>query len=429
MKWIQRWAPRCRPNSFSRLTLRQQIRCFGWSDRLENFGNKQKQEEAKWKDKWGYSEEKFQEVLDRFDNVRTSRKKRGQVAYQTYLAEYTDLAALKYWIMWTGLIGGGCVCGELMSPGVSLLAAPFFIGSVFFTWGSHVTSGSIPLAMGATKLSDDHEITLMTKKLVANSNVNPDPVAVYLLNTSTPNAFASGFTLKSAAVTVTQGLVDILNKDELEAVLAHEVGHVVNGDMRLNLELVCMISGLYACYRFSSRSMYRNYNYSSSAKKKKDAEQARMVMMFGSIAMMSIGKVLQLYISREREYAADASGVALTGNIHLATALMKIDNYARSDVRMKPSPLEKDGNDQMYGHMYLYPAPSQMMAYRTNAKGEKSIPWLTKILSTHPPTKDRIKAIREDYEHLQTLITAEREPQGYHVLGSDPEEKFKRRNI
>jgi len=400
---------------------------------VENFGNKQKHEEAKWKDKWGYSEERFQEVLDRFDNVRTSRKKRGQVAYQTFLAQYTDLAALKYWSMWIGLIGGGCFCGELMSPGVSLLAAPFFIGSVFITWGSHVTTGSIPLSMGATKLSDDHEITVMTKKLVANSNVNPDPVGVYILNTSTPNAFASGFTLNSAAVTVTQGLVDLLNKDELEAVLAHEVGHVVNGDMRLNLELVCMISGLYACYRLSSRSMYHNYNYtissSSSDKKKKKMAQARTVMMFGSLALMSIGKLLQLYISREREYAADACGVALTGNIHLATALMKIDNYARTDVRMKPSPLEKDGYDQIYGHMYLYPAPSQMMAYQTNAKGNKSIPWFQKILSTHPPTKDRIKAIREDYKQLQTLITAEREPQGYHELGSDPEEKFKRRDI
>jgi heat shock protein HtpX len=195
---------------------------------------------------------------------------------------------------------------------------------------------------------------------------------VYVIETEALNAFATGMRSDKAAVTVTRGLLNRLNREELQGVVAHELAHIGNGDVRLAV-IVAMVVGLIAIVsdvlgrgaRVGGRRMLRGRG---------DGKVAALVVpvwiLFALLAPL-FGLLVRMAISREREYLADATGARLTRNpIGLASALAKIANNPR--VKNTSSALE---------HLWI--------ASPKRSYGEAS----SALFSTHPPTSVRIERL------------------------------------
>ncbi len=200
---------------------------------------------------------------------------------------------------------------------------------------------------------------------------------VYVIQDNAPNAFATGRNPEHSSIAVTTGLLDIMSKRELTAVLSHELSHVKNYDIRVNMivfGLSCaigLICDTVLRMRFYSRNRDNNSSNSSVA-----AVQA--LLMVCSILAPIVLKLLQLAISRQREYLADASGALMTRDPEgLANALEKIKDYTK--------PMQRQ-------HAALAPL------YFNDPSGKEA--WITRLLSTHPPIDDRIKRLRDSLNKM-----------------------------
>jgi Zn-dependent protease with chaperone function len=167
---------------------------------------------------------------------------------------------------------------------------------------------------------------------IAIASSTPVPVLFYLPNEQAINAFAAGYTPADAAVCVTQGSLDRLNRDELQGVIAHEFSHVVNGDMRLSLRLIGVLAGITALsvigrtvwYFGGSRGRADNSNGGTLAL----AALGLVILAAGWIGVF-FGRLIKAAVSREREYLADASAVQFTRQTDgLTGALKKIGGLA-----------------------------------------------------------------------------------------------------
>ncbi|MDR2174128.1 MAG: M48 family metalloprotease [Burkholderiales bacterium] len=202
----------------------------------------------------------------------------------------------------------------------------------------------------------------------------PMPTLYWLPSENAINAFVAGFTPADAVLAVTRGALERLNRDELQAVIAHEFSHLLNGDMRLNTQVSSWLFGIYAVYTYG-RSIL---NTSPLATHRKDPAFRPavwpLVFVFGG-ALTAIGyigklsgRLLQAAISRQREYLADASAVQFTRQkLGLAGALKKIYFDA--------SPLRTPQCDS-YNHFFL------SEAVRTS-----------RLFASHPPLVERIRAL------------------------------------
>jgi Zn-dependent protease with chaperone function len=156
------------------------------------------------------------------------------------------------------------------------------------------------------------------------------PRVFVLDNEKGMNAFAAGFSSKDAAVAVTRGLLELVQRDELQAVIGHEFSHVLNGDMRLNIRLVGILYGIFALAilgRVLIEIGLRSSSRSSSNKKNSLAGLAVVGFVCWLVGQIGFffGRLIQSSISRQREYLADASAVQFTRNpLGLANALKLI---------------------------------------------------------------------------------------------------------
>ncbi|MCI4659347.1 M48 family metalloprotease [Cryobacterium zhongshanensis] len=185
---------------------------------------------------------------------------------------------------------------------------------------------------------------------------------IYIINDPAPNAFATGRDPQHAIVAATTGLLAIMDDSELEGVMAHELGHVRNYDIRVSMIVfglvvaVGFISDMFLRMAFFGRSNNNNGN--------------PVVMVFGLVAMIVaplVASMVQLAVSRQREYLADATSALTTRHPDaLASALAKLETYAR--------PMQKQNTSM--AHLWIAnPLKPGMMA---------------KLFSTHPPIEDRI---------------------------------------
>ena len=235
-------------------------------------------------------------------------------------AAYLDPGAVAS-IRWTevGLVGGGAAVLALVLSLISYYAGASMVLAV---------SRARPI-----QHDDDPELFNVVEEMAIAAGV-PMP-AVYLVNDPAPNAFATGRDPKHAAVTVTTGLRQIMSRDELQGVIAHEMSHVRNYDIRLMLVLavlvgmvVMMCDLFWQMLRFSSGGSRRS---SSSSDDKSDGGGILVIVLVVLAVVMAIvapllAQIIQLAVSRQREYLADASGVELTRYPQgLANALRKID--------------------------------------------------------------------------------------------------------
>lgn len=208
---------------------------------------------------------------------------------------------------------------------------------------------------------------------------------VYILEVEEINAFAAGTSPDNAAVTVTRGCLNLLNRDELQGVLAHEFGHIYHRDMTVGMRVAAMVMGFfivtYIGLRLLEGSAY------SSRRNEEDrrggnpiAVLAIIFLVAGSITWF-FGSILQAMVSRQREYLADASSVQYTRNpLGIANALRKIAQSNISDMPRSSKP---------FSHLYFNEHPS----------------FWARIFATHPPIEDRIAAIEgSKYENEAPLL-------------------------
>jgi heat shock protein HtpX len=199
---------------------------------------------------------------------------------------------------------------------------------------------------------------------------------IYLINDSAPNAFATGRDPKHAIVCVTSGLLDKLNRLELEGVLAHELSHVKNYDTRLMAITAVLVGSVTLLADWFTRSLW--WGGRSRGNRDEGGNRETVFFFFGIIlAFLSpiIATLIQLAISRKREFLADASGALLTRYPEgLASALEKISRDRE--------PLEVANNAT--AHLYIV----------NPFKGKDVTSWFTGLFNTHPPVEERIKILR-----------------------------------
>ncbi len=202
---------------------------------------------------------------------------------------------------------------------------------------------------------------------------------VYVINDPTPNAFATGRDPKHASVAATTGLLQVLDKNELEGVMAHEMSHIGNYDIRL----MTIITVLVSVIAILSDIFVRSQIFGFGRKRDNNNEGGGLIAILSIVALILapiVGTIIQLAISRKREFLADADGALLTGYpAGLAGALEKISKFNK--------PLEHANTAT--AHLYI-----------SNPLGggdpnEKEPGFLAKTFSTHPPIKERINLLRQ----------------------------------
>jgi Zn-dependent protease with chaperone function len=202
------------------------------------------------------------------------------------------------------------------------------------------------------------------------------------------NAFAAGFEPADAAIAVTRGTLDFLDRDELQGVIAHEFSHVLNGDMRLNIRLMGVLFGIMVI-ALIGRTILRGTRYGVRARDKEGV--VIIVTAFGLMILGGIGilcaRIIKSGVSRQREYLADASAVQFTRQTSgIANALKKIGGYK--------------------GGSYFRAADPEEVSHMLFGTGSK----LSGLFATHPPLTKRIQALDknfrpEDYPTVKRVHT------------------------
>jgi heat shock protein HtpX len=252
------------------------------------------------------------------------------------------------------------------NPGILYFAIIF---SLFMNVLSYWYSDKIVLSMAGAKEAKHDEYTDLYH-IVENLSITaglPMP-RVYIIEDTSPNAFATGRNKDHAVVAVTTGLLQILNKTELEGVIAHELSHIGNKDILLQTVIVVLVGFISILANIFMRGGMGRGNRDNN----KGGGILAVVGIILVILSPVVAKLIQLAISRKREFLADASGVLLTRYPEgLANALQKI-----SSVNI---PLRNPNNAT--AHLYI--------SNPFGGVGKK----VSNLFSTHPPVEERVKAL------------------------------------
>ena len=244
----------------------------------------------------------------------------------------------------------------------------FVIGYALF---QYYASGRIAVSMsGAVEIqkSDNPRLYRIVENLAISQGL-PMP-KVYIINDPAPNAFAAGRDPKHAVVAATTGLLEIMNDNELEGVMAHEIGHVKNYDIRVSTIVFGLIAAVGLLADFALRAAF----FSGGRGRNSGNLGAVLILLgiVGWIVAWFIGPMVRAAISRQREYLADASGVEMTRYPEgLASALQKLGEYGRPMRRV----------DSAMAHMFINDPVKPGLVERA--------------FSTHPPIPKRIQRLRQ----------------------------------
>lgn len=247
-----------------------------------------------------------------------------------------------------------------------------FMMSITSYWFSDKIVLSMSGAMPIEK-SDNPELYRIVENLSITAGL-PLP-KIYIINERQLNAFATGRDKNHAVVAVTSGLLEKLNKIELEGVIAHELSHIGNKDMLLST-VVVVFAGIIALLS----DFFLRISFWGGRRDNDDNKAGALLMLLGIVASILApiaATLIKLAISRKREFLADADGVLLTRYPEgLASALEKID----ADV----TPMKKAAHPAT-AHLFIDSPFNERQ--HTN--------WFVKLFSTHPPVEERIRALRD----------------------------------
>jgi Zn-dependent protease with chaperone function len=282
-----------------------------------------------------------------------------------------------------------------LNPGVALFSTLIVMGvlglaslykSMELRGGGGVVArnlGGVLVAQDTTDMQRKRLLNVVSEMAIASGVPMPE---VYVLEQeSAINAFAAGHTPANAAVTVTQGALDRLNRDQLQGVIGHEFSHILNGDMRLNVQLMGWVFGLFVVALIGRLIL----NFSPRNRRGNNGIIALgfAVMVLGYVGLF-LGRLMQAAVSRQRERLADASGVQFTRNPQgLKEALVKIAATPEGSVLTTP-------HAEQAAHMFF-------------AEG------LNRFFATHPPILERIRELDPHFDERDLArVAAEYERAG-----------------
>ncbi|OOG23608.1 peptidase M48 [Thioalkalivibrio denitrificans] len=294
-----------------------------------------------------------------------------------FLARHLDV------ILWTSLLTGGVIG----------------LASLYRTMSLRHGGAVIAWELGGTLVEPDTNDPLrrrlrnVVEEMAIASGV-PVPDIFVLENEGGINAFAAGYSTGDAAIAVTQGALETLDRRELQGVVAHEFSHILNGDMRLNIRLMGILFGILVMGVIGRQFMY--YTHHVSVRRTRANQGAAAFLLIG-LALMLVGYVglffgrwIKAMVSRQREFLADASAVQFTREPEgIAGALKKIGAAGGSVLRANPEEVAH-------------------MLFANGALGQ--------LFATHPPLLDRIRAIEpgfdpDEYGAIREKLRRHREAQ------------------
>ncbi len=248
------------------------------------------------------------------------------------------------------------------------------IYSVLMSFFSYWYSDKIVLAMSRAKpieKKDNAELYRLVENLCITAGL-PLP-KIYIIKEAQPNAFAAGRNPEHAVIAVTQGLLDRLERAELEGVIAHELSHIGNRDALLQTIVVVLVGVVVILTDFFFRISFYGGRRSDRNNK------AGAVMLLIALALVILAPLfatlIKLAISRKREFLADASGALLT---------RYPDGLARALDKISQSPYSLKTANNSTAHLY----------FASPFRGKQSKSFLTKLFMTHPPVEERMRALR-----------------------------------
>ncbi len=284
--------------------------------------------------------------------------------------KFRSIALLIFFVIFLMILG--FVIGEATARdgGFGGLTLAGIIAIIYGLIG-YFAGGKIALAVSGAKKIDRQNLpqvyNIVENLCIAAGLPTPE---IYIIDSQAMNAFATGRDPNHSAVAVTRGLAEKLEKRELEAVIAHELSHIGNYDIRIMMLVVALVGAV----TILSDIFLRFTIYGGRGGGKKDGRiQLVMIALALALAIIAplIAILIQLAISRKREYLADASAALLTRNPNaLADALEKLQNH---------STLEKASKGT--AHLFISNPLKKGM--------------VSKMFSTHPPIEDRVKVLRE----------------------------------
>ncbi len=295
------------------------------------------------------------------------------------LSFWTNIRALISWQTFTS-IGFTVICVVL-------------IGSLFkflqLSQGGRTVAESLGGRLINTRNKDaDEKKVLNIVEEIAIASGTPVP-PVYLLEDSSINAFAAGNSPQDAIIGVTRGCIQVLSREELQGVIAHEFSHIFHGDMRLNMRLVALLHGI-LILGLIGRFFTRHATFSRATRSSKNNGQflflgAGIGLMIIGYAGTFFGNLIKAAVSRQREFLADASAVQYTRNpMGISGALKKIGGFQGNSTLNSVQSTE-------FSHMYF----SQGISTAFNA-----------LMATHPPLQTRIKRLEPNWNGEFLITTA-----------------------
>lgn len=267
------------------------------------------------------------------------------------------------------------ICHALNLGTMSIVIALIF--SIASAWGSYYYSDKIVLSVNkarpATK-EEDLKLVNILDALMVTSGLPVKP-RLYVVEDAQPNAFATGRNPQNAVICVTTGLLEKLDYYELEGVIAHEMSHIKNYDIRLSCIVSVMVGFIVMISDMFSRALFWGGIRDNDSDSDNRGNAILMVIGLVFLILSPIfGSLMQLALSRKREFLADSTAVEFTRNPEgLISALEKLEN----------DPNELEYANSATANMYI------VNPFKKNGKKKT-----TSIWSTHPNTADRIEALR-----------------------------------
>ncbi len=236
---------------------------------------------------------------------------------------------------------------------------------------------------GATRSLEEKQLYNVTEELKIAAGLRYMP-KIYIIAADYMNAFASGYSEKSALVAVTRGLLNKLDRSELQAVIAHELNHIRHHDIKLTL----MASVLSNLMLIVLDVMFRSIIYGGRSSRRRDNNGGNVivfVVILLRFLLPIVTMLLMLYLSRKREFMADAGAVELMrDNTPLAKALLKISNDHTANKDAYAALYRATAHEEVRREAYIFDPAQAGISVQQSIAG---------IFSTHPPLAERLKAL------------------------------------
>lgn len=320
--------------------------------------------------------------MNLYEQQSANRRKTWLVMFA--FVAFLFVLGLGFDTFYLGEAGGYAPIGSLLALGVGSISAlvSYFNGDRAVL----LATGAKPIAEVAASASDADKLKLRQLGNVVDEMAIaaglPRP-RVYIVPDADPNAFATGRGPEHASIAVTRGLLDAINREELQGVIAHEMSHVRNLDVRLMTLVAALVGGVALLSDWARRGMWWG---GGSRRRGNDKDRGGglggavffVVWLVAILLAPLLAQLLAMMVSRQREYLADASGAELTRNpMGLAQALEKID------AAVAPTKAINHGS----AHLCI----ADPLGRRMNLKEG----FVSDLLASHPPMAARIAALKE----------------------------------